>query len=777
MTNIIKDYRNSWACIIISLLTCLIQNGSSYAQPFSPIKGKVYNDNVVPTIDITIDPDSLNEILTNVFSDHEFPATFVFNDGISTETVYNVGFRLRGNTSRTAAKKSFKVSFNTFIQGQKFFGLEKLNLNGEHNDPSIARAKVFWETASQLKIPAARSNHIELYINGDYYGVYINVEHMDENFLKSRFQNNWGNYYKCLFPADLAYLGNNANNYKFTSGNRRVYDLKTNTAADDYNDLKDFITALSFGSGVSYQNNLEMLFNVNGFLRCYAFDILAGNWDNYAGNMNNFYLYHDMQTGKMNYLIYDVDNTYGIDWLNKDWGTRDIYNWEVNSANRQLITKLFSYSDYKDRFSFLMNKMIQGFANTNQQNGYIDGVRNLISPYVLNDPYHSLDYGYTYTDFLNSYTQALGGHVDYGFKPYIATRNAMASSQLILNNIAPMFSETRHIPYTPSMNDSVFIKSWCEDENPVANVMLHYKIGLNGNLIDLQMFDNGLNYDDAVGDEIFGAGIPPQNNGDTIYYFLDNIDASGNVGREPRLGYNKIIVKPAAQLFINEVMADNNLSVADNYGQYDDWLELYNAGSSIDLKRVYLTDDFNNPGKWNIGDTTISQNNFMLLWADEESNQGSNHTNFKLSASGEQLAITEYTGTGYRFIDSLTFGQQFPDVSIGCFPDGAKPIVSLTMVTPNYTNVLTAISANQKSAVINVFPNPTINYINIKGNFKSDVNMIVYNQLNQVVYSKFIPGKNAELNSYIDMSNFIKGVYNLIIKTESETTVSRIIKL
>ena len=51
------------------------------------------------------------------------------------DTVLNVGFRLRGNTSRTAGKKSFKVSINSFVAGRKWNQLEKLNLNGEHNDP------------------------------------------------------------------------------------------------------------------------------------------------------------------------------------------------------------------------------------------------------------------------------------------------------------------------------------------------------------------------------------------------------------------------------------------------------------------------------------------------------------------------------------------------------------------------------------------------------------------------------------------------------------------
>ena len=71
----------------------------------------------------------------------------LFTDAAGSSAVSDVGFRLRGNTSRTAAKKSFKVSFNSFNKKQTFYGLQKMNLNGEHNDASIARSKLFWETA------------------------------------------------------------------------------------------------------------------------------------------------------------------------------------------------------------------------------------------------------------------------------------------------------------------------------------------------------------------------------------------------------------------------------------------------------------------------------------------------------------------------------------------------------------------------------------------------------------------------------------------------------
>ena len=98
-------------------------------QPNYPPFSKLYNQQLVPRIDIIMDNDSLIAMLANTFSEYEYPATFIFNDGIYNDSITLVGIRLRGNTSQNAAKKSFKISFNTFVSGRKYDGVEKLNLN------------------------------------------------------------------------------------------------------------------------------------------------------------------------------------------------------------------------------------------------------------------------------------------------------------------------------------------------------------------------------------------------------------------------------------------------------------------------------------------------------------------------------------------------------------------------------------------------------------------------------------------------------------------------
>ena len=81
------------------------------SQPSFPDNGELYADRVVPVVYISIHPDTLAWIYANPYSDKEFQAVFVFDNGTVRDTIEPVGFRLRGNTSRSSMKKSFKVSF------------------------------------------------------------------------------------------------------------------------------------------------------------------------------------------------------------------------------------------------------------------------------------------------------------------------------------------------------------------------------------------------------------------------------------------------------------------------------------------------------------------------------------------------------------------------------------------------------------------------------------------------------------------------------------------
>ena len=165
-----------------------------------------------------------------------------------------------------------------------------MNLNGEHNDPSVLRSRLSWECLRDAGVPVSRTQHINLYINGSFYGVYANIEHIDGEWLDERFEHAHGNLWKCTYPASLNFISNNPDAYKFTPSwsNQRVYELKTNELADDYTALAEFIDALNNTSLDDLPCALERVFDVDAYLKVAAGEILLGHWDNYIGNRNNF---------------------------------------------------------------------------------------------------------------------------------------------------------------------------------------------------------------------------------------------------------------------------------------------------------------------------------------------------------------------------------------------------------------------------------------------------------------------------------------------------------
>jgi hypothetical protein len=143
-------------------------------------------------------------------------------------------------------------------------------------------------------------------------------------------------------------------------------------------------------------------------------------------------------------------------------------------------------------------------------------------------------------------------------------------------------------------------------------------------------------------------------------------------------------------LFINEFMAANDSTIIDENGDYDDWIELYNAGATdIDLGGMYLTDDFTDVTKWQIPDTCITGGGFILIWADKETMEGPLHANFKISAAnGEGLGLYDTDLKENALIDAKSFDPQARDTSYGRFPDGRGKWYFMPTPTPGAANVI-----------------------------------------------------------------------------------------
>jgi len=735
---------------IITLIVLLFVTVTLSSQSIFPDPGPLYDDSVVPRIDITINPDTLDWLYQheNLESDIEFTARFIFDNGEICDTIEPVGFRLRGNTSRYSQKKSFKVSFNTFTSGGKYYGVEKLNLNGEHNDPSVIRSKVCWDIFRKMEIPAPRSNHVRVYINNDYYGLYINVEHIDEEFVKSRFTYNDGNLYKCLYPADLNYLGEDPNLYKLELNGRRVYDLKINEELDDYSGFANFVDVLNNTPNNNIKCELDEVFNTYDYLKVIAADILFGNWDGYIYNQNNFYLYHNSINNKFEFIPYDYDNTLGIDWLNRDWGTRNIYDWQQHGSNyRPLYERLMDNQELRNQYTYYMNQLVTETLDIDSLITAIGQRRDMIAPYLVSDTYYPRDYGYTMDDFYNSYSTALGGHVDYGLFPYLQTRVNAIIDQLENTNMLPVIKYIKHLR---SSDTEVWVRAYADVANLPANVNIVYTIEGQSNM-EQTMYDDGLHNDGEAGDHIFGGLIDDIPENSSLTY---QVKVEDNIGNENILPCEPVLVPQSGgsdvMLYINEFLASNSTTNTDEHGDYDDWVEVYNAEDVVVwLGDKYLTDNLSQPNKWQLPDAYIEPGAFQIIWADGEPEQGPFHASFKLSKDGEDIGLFD---ADLGVIDEYIFGPQTTDISEGRLPDGGPDWVFFEHPTPGASNEFSDINEDGEIETFVLYPNPANGNI---VNLSSSLNFKVYNIYGQVV-AKIMN------NNQIDISGYSTGIYIVV---------------
>ncbi|MCO6477016.1 MAG: CotH kinase family protein [Phaeodactylibacter sp.] len=697
-------------CFKVFLYFFFLTTAPASAQTPIPPLGEIYRDDVVPRIDILLPPDSLAVLLApgNETSDYHWHATFVFDNGSIRDTVENIGFRLRGNTSRYAAKKSFKVSFNTYESGRKWNGVEKLNLNSEHNDPSVARSKICWDMLRDMGVPAPRANHVRLYVNGENYGLYANVEHIDEEFAGLRFGNKGGNLYKCLWPADLMYLGDDPELYKFEHDGRRAYEMHINEEEDDYSGLAHFIDVLNNTPIEELPCELEQVFNVNSYLKAIAFDVLSGNWDGPIFNKNNFYLYHNQSTGRFEYIPYDLDNTFGIDWFNIDWATRDMYNWAHPDEPRPIYERLMEIPEYRERYSYYMSRFVAEIYTEEALFPYFEEIKGRIAFYVQTDPYYPLGYGFSFNDFHNAFDgETAYFHTKSGLKHFVTARRNATLEQLQLSNIAPILTRLEH--NRPNEWQELLFSVQAEDDQQVETVELCYQPDGQGNTFCVPLYDDGAHEDGAAGDGRYGTAIPALNEPAIVGYYIVATDNTGRQSRLPVCGtYQLAVGSSAAPLAINEFMASNGRTITDEAGEYEDWVEIYNYGAeAVYLGSRYLSDNPDNPGKWQFPDIWIQPGEFLLIWCDDDEDQGPLHTTYKLDADGEYIGIFDEAANNYAPIDGLEFGEQAADQAIGRLPNGTGDF-RVVQPTPGASNQPLSAVANQKDAgrLFTAFPNP-----------------------------------------------------------------------
>jgi len=260
------------------------------------------------------------------------PADITFDDKEWTD----VGIRFKGqstlgNTWTSGSYKiSLKLNFDKFedenpdIKNQRFYGFDELNLKSAFGDSSLMRDKIAPEIFNDAGVTAPDTAFYRVYVDyGEgpvYFGLYTMIESVEDTLIETAFTDDSGNVYK---PE-----GTGAT---FAEGtfDAECFEKKTNEDEENWSDVEALYTVLNDNTRTTdpeeWRENLEEVFNADGFIRWLAVNTVIQNWDTYGISCKNFYLYTDPSDGTITWIPWDNNEAISAG-KNADTGGRQAMN-------------------------------------------------------------------------------------------------------------------------------------------------------------------------------------------------------------------------------------------------------------------------------------------------------------------------------------------------------------------------------------------------------------------------------------------------------------------
>ena len=267
--------------------------------------GEFYDPATVQRIDLEAEPDDLQLQLDALPNERIYvPATFRWND----IEIKNVGIRYKGNSSSQVNqehKRSYLIKFSEFVGGQRFLGLRRVALDNAVQFGSLFSERILGDILQELGVTVSRSNYSNVYLNGEYKGVFVNVERIDKSFLERNFDDPTGNLYKADtggLGIDLTYHGDDPQLYS------QAFEIKTNKTTADHTDIVDLIRDIDTLTDAQFATWFNDTFRGEAFLELMPVMLLGGAFDQYTGfNAHNYYLYREPSSGQWTYIVWDLD--------------------------------------------------------------------------------------------------------------------------------------------------------------------------------------------------------------------------------------------------------------------------------------------------------------------------------------------------------------------------------------------------------------------------------------------------------------------------------------
>ena len=436
-------------------------------------------------------------------ANYESQAYILADMEIDGEVYPDVGVRIRGNTSYTALpqgsdKFSLKIKTDFTDPDQAVMGIDTLNLNNGFRDPTFSREVAYNNFVARF-IPNPRANHVTVTLNGENWGVYINVQQPDKAMLRSYFTDEDGLRINCAnipFGPGLRYMGENPVSYG-------MYEIQDDGGLPDpVGALIDVSDALS-NAPLDMWWTIDSLFAIDPSIWSVVLENLLTDDDSYINKGCDFMTYRDPIDGRMHLLQRDANETF----TQSTWSiTRNF-----DQTNKPVLSRVLSVPELRQRYMAHYRT-----ASKDLDWDYFGPVfaahRALIDAAVQADTRKLYSYALFQANFTTTVNMPLGGLAGgniVGLQQFVDQRSAFLDGSAELSASAPTFGAVEASDDAPVAGDPVWVTAQVDGNGGgVASVELFYRPSAAELYSRVPMLDDGQSGDGAAGDGVHGAQLP-----------------------------------------------------------------------------------------------------------------------------------------------------------------------------------------------------------------------------------------------------------------------------
>ena len=585
-----------------------------------------------------------------------------YNKGIPVEAdliadgvIYpSVGVQYKGDASYTGKlRENTKITLDAFVPGQTFHGYDVITLDAGRQSSVFHEVAALWMINDLTHAPQANLAHLHMGTADTMLdlGVFTNTERVDGGFSSRHFGLSGHRYTlpdSGAWCTPFEFLGRKPRDYT------RCYDVQGGDPATVFHDYASACIALHDAPYGSVRESLDPYLNVDAAMRHLICFRMVGGVDGLESG-NNYYLLEEVVHGSRIVTVpWDLDLTwYWVqDPIPPDWFP---------------LGKLFYDDEMVERAKAYVLHSLDPLLGKSFENR-LRALRDLVIDAIL---------GSKYEDYSSE------AEVDARIDAILSTAREIrrtVRNDSRFNREVPALSDLLHSPVDPNESDEIWVTvNASVTTTSMDDVLLWSRV--SGPFLSQPMFDDGAHEDGAAGDGVYGALLPPALAGDRIEYYVEArpLDlAMAGYGFLPlRTEFQPAFVEVGLTLGdirIAEVVADNESLLADEVGDFDDFVVLANVGTTdVDVGGAFLSDHRHQPRRWQIpAPMPIPAGERLLIWCDDEPLDGFLHASFRLAKSGETLSLRGPDSSGALLWDRVEIPFLEADQSFARVPESGE---------------------------------------------------------------------------------------------------------